>query len=222
MKTMPKTILFDLDGTLLDSLNDLWASVNHSLAQNNMSVRSKEEIRQFLGNGARQLISLSMPPGYSDKEFSQVYNEFKTYYSLHSSDKTKPYDGIMPMLEQLKQLGVKTGIVSNKPDTAVQKLYRRFFSNSIDMAIGEQEGITRKPSPDMIFKALSILGSDVSQSIYVGDSEVDIATANNSGIKCISVSWGFRGRSYLENEGASTIVDDPTELINLLKDIHFC
>jgi len=210
---MINTIIFDLDGTLLNTLDDLWASVNYSLAQNNMPLRNKDEIRSFLGNGARQLISLSLPSDQVSKHLSSTLSCFKTYYSQHSLDNTEPYEGIITMLSSLRAKGYKTGIVSNKPDFAVQQLYKRYFLPYVDIAIGDQSGYNRKPSPDLVYKALECLKSQLSESIYVGDSEVDILTAQNCGLRCLSVSWGFRDRKYLESNGATEIIDHPSLLI---------
>lgn len=211
---MTDTILFDLDGTLLDSLNDLWASVNYALAQNNMPLRKKSEVRSFLGNGAKHLITNSLPNGCSSDIILSTYKCFKSHYILHSMDTTKPYDGIIELLDNIKRHNIKTGIISNKPDKAVQHLYKKYFRKYIDIAIGETEGIKRKPYPDMIIKALHLLNSSPQDSIYIGDSEVDIATALNSELRCISVSWGYRDRKFLESHNASIIIDKPSNLFN--------
>jgi len=211
---MTDTILFDLDGTLLDSLNDLWASVNYALAQNNMPLRKKSEVRSFLGNGAKHLITNSLPNGCSSDIILSTYKCFKSHYILHSMDTTKPYDGIIELLDNIKRHNFKTGIISNKPDKAVQHLYKKYFRKYIDIAIGETEGIKRKPYPDMIIKALHLLNSSPQDSIYIGDSEVDIATALNSELRCISVSWGYRDRKFLESHNASIIIDKPSNLFN--------
>ena len=214
---MTDTILFDLDGTLLDTLDDLWASVNYSLAHNNMPLRSKEEVRRFLGNGAKRLIYQSLPKDKTSTHFDSTYNCFKQYYAQHSTDMTHPYPGVLDMLSELKSRGFHTAIVSNKPDFAVQKLYKLFFQQYIDVAIGQREGLNRKPSADMVNRALLYLGSSLSSSVYVGDSEVDIQTAHNSRLPCIIVSWRFRDRSFLLKQGAKTIIDVPSELSILLK-----
>lgn len=212
---MTTTIIFDLDGTLLNTLDDLWASVNYSLAQNGYPTRSRAEVRQFLGNGARVLIEKSMPTGSSPEAIDTVFNTFRPYYQTHAMVKTRPYDGIVELLKALKWRGIKTAIVSNKPDGAVQELYERLFKDLVDMALGECPELRRKPSPDMVLKAMELLNSSKAETIYVGDSEVDYATAKNCGIRCVSVSWGFRDRSFLEAIGADTIIDEAKELLEM-------
>lgn len=209
---MIDTIIFDLDGTLLNTLDDLWASVNYSLAQHCLPPRSKSEIRSFLGNGVKVLIEKSVPTGTSPSQTIEVLTTFRTYYIAHSMDRTRPYDGIPGMLEILHSKGIKTAIVSNKPDAAVQELYEKLFKDKIDIAIGERPSLRRKPAPDMVFEALESLGSNVENSLYVGDSEVDMSTARNSNMRCISVSWGFRDRNFLVEAGAETIIDKPEAL----------
>lgn len=206
------SVIFDLDGTLLDTLNDLWASVNYALVQNDYPIRGKAEIRSYLGNGAKVLIEKSMPAGSSKEDVARVLSTFRPYYLLHSMDATRPYPGVMETLAKLKGKGIKTAIVSNKPDTAVQELYSSLFKDVVDIAIGECSDIRRKPHPDMVFKALDLLGSSPNRSLYVGDSEVDFATAKNSGLRFVGVSWGFRDRSFLETIGADVIIDKADEL----------
>lgn len=213
---MITTILFDLDGTLLNTLDDIWASVNYSLAQNGYPLRSKEEIRSYLGNGAKVLIEKSLPSESRKEAAEKVLNIFRSFYLPHAMDTTSPYQGVPDLLRALKKRGYKTAIVSNKPDTAVQELYQTFFASLIDVAIGELPEIRRKPCPDMLLKAMSQLGSTSEECIYVGDSEVDYQTACNIGLPCVSVSWGFRNRSYLESIGASPIIDSPDELLSLI------
>ncbi len=231
-----KLLIFDLDGTLLDTLDDLWASVNHALAQFSLPLRSKCEVRQFLGNGIQALVhrSLAAPhgmcqlpatPGDADmsegeEEFvsplleQRVLEVFRRYYLEHSLDCTRPYPGIGDMLQQCRREGFMTAIVSNKVDAAVRELHRRFFAATIDVAIGEQQPqIRRKPAPDMVFEAMKRLGADKRQSIYVGDSEVDLATARNAGLPCVAVAWGFRGHEFLAESGAETIIQHPSELL---------
>lgn len=209
---MTDTIIFDLDGTLLNTLEDLYASVNYSLVQNGYPPRSKSEIRSFLGNGVRVLIEKSLPQHVNKEEVERVLNIFRPYYLSHSMDQTCPYPGVMDLLQKLKNRGIKTAIVSNKPDAAVQELYGILFKDVINLAIGECSDVCRKPSPDMVLKALKLLGSDTSSSIYVGDSEVDFSTAQNSGVRFIGVSWGFRDRSFLEDIGVEVIIDKAEEL----------
>lgn len=212
---MITTIIFDLDGTLLNTLDDLWASVNYSLAQNGYPSRSKSDVRSFLGNGVRVLIEKSLPEGHDEEAVGRVLNTFRPYYVAHAMDKTAPYDGVREMLVKLKSLGYKTAIVSNKPDAAVQELYENMFKGLVDIAIGECPELRRKPFPDMVLKAMEQLESTVDESIYVGDSEVDYATAQNSGLPCVSVSWGFRDREFLESIGANRIIDSPEDFLSL-------
>lgn len=212
---MRKFYIFDLDGTLLNTLDDLWASVNHSLAQNYLPPRSKEEVRSFLGNGAKELLRKSVPSDCDTQTFEQVFSCFRQHYVAHAMDTTRPYEGVIELLAQLKNKGIRTAIVSNKPNAAVQELYHHFFEDVVDIAIGECPEVRRKPSPDMLLKALEQLGCSQEDALYVGDSEVDIATASNSGLPCISVSWGFRDRDFLLSHGATVIIDHPSELLNI-------
>jgi phosphoglycolate phosphatase len=206
------SFIFDLDGTLLDTLDDLWASVNHALASFSLPLRSRIEVRQFLGNGAKVLIHKSLPED-SDKTLEeQVLSTFRQHYLLHSLDQTHPYEGIIPLLQQCKALGLKTAIVSNKPHAAVQELHQHFFPTLIDLAIGEQQpNIRRKPNPDMVLKAMEQLEVSPDSCIYIGDSEVDIETAQNAHIPCIAVSWGFRDKSFLQSFSVP-IIDSPKEI----------
>lgn len=206
------TYIFDLDGTLLNTLDDLWASVNYALAQNHYPERSRAEVRSFLGNGAKVLIRKSLPEGTSEEIVELVLSTFRGYYVVHAMDATRPYDGVVTMLQRLKAAGKKIAIVSNKPDAAVQELYDCFFKGVVDIAIGERPEVRRKPSPDMVLKAMEQLGSEPSTSVYIGDSEVDMATARNSGLPCISVSWGFRDRDFLIAKGADLLIDSPEEI----------
>ena len=208
-----KTFIFDLDGTLLDTLEDLWASVNHALAQFSLPLRSMCEVRQFLGNGARYLVAKSVGPSHESLS-DEVYAAFRTYYLQHNQDRTRPYPGILDLLRQCKERGCHTAIVSNKPDAAVQQLHQRFFADVIDVAIGEQQpAVRRKPAPDMVLLALEKLPATPDEAIYIGDSEVDLATARNAGLPCISVDWGFRDRQFLEQHGATRIIHLPDEIL---------
>lgn len=217
-------LIFDLDGTLLDTLEDLWASVNHALAQFSLPLRSMCEIRQFLGNGAQVLIHQSLPADAPTHIEERVFAAFRQHYLQHNQDRTRPYFGIQNMLRQCKTLGYRTAIVSNKPDAAVQQLHQRFFTDVIDVAIGQQPNIRRKPAPDMVFAAIakleemSPLHTEGKQKkvFYIGDSEVDIATARAAEIPCICVDWGFRDRHFLRQQGATHIIHQPDELFAIL------
>ena len=214
---MIKCIIFDLDGTLLNTLDDLYSSVNHALAQFRLPVRSKWEVRSYLGNGVRRLVEHALPEGCDAELTEKVFCEFREYYLEHSLDRTQPYDDIIPMLHQCKQRGLKTAIVSNKLNLAVQDLHQRFFADYIDIAIGETPDVRRKPAPDMVLRAIEQLGCQHDEAVYVGDSEVDLATAHNAALPCIAVSWGFRDKDFLIEQGAKTIIDSPLEIITTLK-----
>ena len=207
-------ILFDLDGTLLNTLEDLKDAVNHTMAQHGCPERSLEEVRQFIGNGARHLIRKSLPGGESEEYITQVLEDYQTYYAAHSQVKTCPYEGI---LEALKTISEKypIAIVSNKPDVAVKILCADYFPGVY--ALGEAADCPRKPAPDMLYKAMKAIGVD--RCIYVGDSEVDVITAKNAGTKCLSVLWGFRDRADMEEVGGQYFCDDPTQLLSKLEEM---
>lgn len=212
---MIKNIIFDLDGTLLNTLEDLYDSVNYSLSQHNLPERKMTEVRKFLGNGVNKLIEQSVPQGTDCSIINSVLSTFREYYLLHSKDKTKPYAGIIQALEQLKATGIKMAIVSNKPNDAVAELHRKFFSDTVDYAKGETAGTRRKPFPDMVEECLQALNADINESIYVGDSEVDHLTAQNTGIKCCLVTWGFRDKDMLEQLTPDYIIDKPEQIKNI-------
>ena len=215
MKTQKfKTFIFDLDGTLLNTLNDLAASTNHALLTNGMAERSIDEVRQFVGNGVRLLIERAVEPGTDKATIDRVFADFKTHYMHHSLDTTRPYDGIMDMLHELRHRGIRIAVVSNKLYAATRELCHHFFADTVEVAIGEKEGIRRKPSPDTVIEAMLELGVDKTDAVYVGDSDVDIATAKNCGIPCISVFWGFRDKDFLIEYAAQTFVNQPSELLD--------
>jgi len=211
-----KAVIFDLDGTLLDTLTDLANAVNAALEANGMPVRTIDEIRQFVGNGARNLLIRSVPDGLENPKFEKTLAAFRSYYAEHCKDYTKPYEGITELLESLKKLGIKMAIVSNKPDSAVKELAKEYFGDCIAVAIGDREGVARKPAPDTVYKALEELGVSTKDAVYVGDSDVDIMTAMNAEMPCISVTWGFRNREFLMFHGASQFADTSEELQALL------
>ena len=206
--------IFDLDGTLLDTLDDLTDSMNYMLGKHNFPLRTRDEVRNFVGNGVRKLVERAVPPEYkADDEFiDKFYNDFSLYYNSHSDVKTSPYPGTLDMLDKLLENGFDIAIVSNKIDSAVKSLSAKFFGGRIRSAIGEKPSIRHKPEPDMVFMAMEEMGADKENSIYIGDSEVDIQTAKNAGIPCISVLWGFKDRNFLEDSGATTIVESMEEL----------
>lgn len=212
------TVIFDLDGTLLNSLEDLTDSVNYVLALHDFPRRNITEIRSFVGNGVGRLIELSIPEGLNNSYYEQCVSEFRTHYSKNMGNKTGAYDGIMELLRQLSNEEFKMAIVSNKFDAAVKELAQDYFRGYIRVAIGESKNVARKPAPDSVIKALEQLGSVVEKAVYVGDSEVDVRTAKNAGLTCIGVTWGFRDREVLRQEGADYIIDKPDELLKVIRD----
>ena len=212
-----KTVIFDLDGTLLDTLVDLSSSVNYALHRHGLPERSKADVRRFLGNGIRRLIEQSVPEGTTEEKTVAVLQTFREYYLIHSLDETAPYEGIMELLHQLHGMNVATAIVSNKLDPAVKELHQHFFSDTIRVAIGESSSIRRKPAPDMVDECIRLLGCDRQSCLYVGDSEVDLQTARNASLPCCSVSWGFRDKKQLIEAGATTIIDRPEELMGVIQ-----
>ena len=211
-----KTYIFDLDGTLLDTLNDLHASCNYALRTHGMPERSLEEVRQFVGNGVKKLMERAIPDGLENPLFEETLQTFRQHYLLHNLDTTLPYPGIMEMLQQLKAQGKLIAVVSNKFYAATQDLCKHFFGDTIQVAIGEREDIKKKPAPDTVLEALRQLQVTRQDAVYVGDSEVDVETARNSGIPCISVLWGFRSKSFLLSHGATTFIETPNELTNCI------
>lgn len=211
------TVIFDLDGTILDTLDDLRDSVNFALKNNNLPCRSTEEIRAFVGNGIRLLIERAVPQNTEKAVVDKCFDDFKAHYKNNSANLTKPYDGIIEVLNQLKNNGVKLAVVSNKADFAVQTLVKKYFKGIFDFSVGEKEGIRRKPFPDSVFNAMEYLGADKNTTVYVGDSEVDVETAFNSGIPCIAVAWGFRDKAVLENLNPEYIVEIPKQIIEIIE-----
>lgn len=211
-----ETIIFDLDGTLLDTLEDLTDAVNHALSEFDMPKRDISEIRNFVGNGIRRLMIKAVPNGENNSDFEAVFAEFRRYYNIHCNDKTKPYDGVLELIDALRGKNIKLAIVSNKVDSAVQSLNKRYFPQ-ISVAVGDREGMQRKPAPDSVFLAMSQCGAKRSTTLYVGDSEVDIETAKNAGIKCISVLWGFRNKEQLLESGAKLFIEKPLGLLELIE-----
>jgi len=218
---MYKVYIFDLDGTLLDTLTDLAASTNYALRKHGMPEHSIDDVRRFVGNGVRKLMERAVPDGADNPLFDEAFATFRQHYMEHSLDTTRPYDGIPETLAALKARGCRLAVVSNKMMAATQELCRHFFPDTIEVAIGEDEahGIRKKPAPDTVFEALKTL--DVSRveepdglsAVYVGDSDVDIQTAANAGLPCISVLWGFRDRDFLVQHGAETFISAPSELL---------
>lgn len=217
---MINTVIFDMDGTLLDTLEDLADAVNAALSSCGYPERKLEEVRDFVGNGVKVLMMKSAPDGISEAELEQCLNVFKEYYALHWQDKTAPYNGILPLLSVLKHKGIKTAVISNKYERAVLELCRDYFPGRFDAARGERSGAPRKPEPDAVYDVLEELGSEKKHAIYVGDSEVDMATARNAGLISVGVTWGFRDRKVLSEQGADYIIDQPGQLLEVIEQIQ--
>lgn len=213
---MYKLAVFDMDGTILDTLEDLKDSVNYALAKCGYPQRTYDEVRRFVGNGIRKLIERAVPEGVSVSDIDRVHEVFTGHYKVHCADKTKAYDGIKSLLEQLRENGIKTAVVSNKADYGVQELCKEYFDGLFDYAVGEREGIRRKPAPDSVNEALRVLETDKSEAVYIGDSDVDYETAVNAELPCISVLWGFRDEEFLRSKGASLFVHKPSEILNIV------
>lgn len=206
------TYIFDLDGTLLSTLGDLASSCNYALRTNGLPERTIDEVRRFVGNGVKKLMERAIPDGFSNPLFEKTYSDFRQHYMLHNLDTTQPYDGVMEMLENLRRRGKKIAVVSNKFYAATQELCRHFFGDLVDVAIGERDDIKKKPAPDTVNEALRQMGTPREGAVYIGDSDVDIMTAHNSGMPCISVLWGFRDYDFLVEHGATIFVTSPTQL----------
>ena len=210
------TVIFDLDGTLLNTLDDLRDSLNDVLIHKGYTPKTIEEVRRFVGNGVRNLVRKSVPESVGEDEITTIMEIFKENYQHNMQNKTRPYNGIMELLLDLNRYNYKLAIVSNKYDAAVKELAKTYFGSLIPVAIGETQEIKRKPAPDSIYEAVKELGSDLRRTVLVGDSETDVQTAKNAGIPCIGVTWGFRSREVLRTEGASYLIDTPRELLTLL------
>ena len=210
---MYNTYIFDLDGTLLSSLADLAASCNYALRTNGMPERTLDEVRRFVGNGVKKLMERATPDGLQNPLFDKTLADFRQHYMKHNLDTTCPYEGVMPMLEDLQRRGKKVAVVSNKFYAATQELCHHFFGDLVTVAIGEREDIRKKPAPDTVIEALRQLNATAEESVYIGDSDVDIDTARNAGMPCISVLWGFRDKDFLIEHGATTLVATPQEIL---------
>ena len=207
-----KTYIFDLDGTLLSTLADLAASTNYALRTHHMPERSIDEVRRFVGNGVKKLMERAIPDGLNNPLFEETFDTFRQHYMQHNLDTTQPYPGIMLLLEQLKAEGKNIAVVSNKFYAATRELCRHFFGDLVPVAIGEREDIRKKPAPDTVIEALRELGVDKEGAVYIGDSDVDIMTAKNSGMPCVSVLWGFRDKEFLLEHGATTLISQPEDM----------
>ena len=207
-----KTYIFDLDGTLLSTLADLAASTNYALRTHHMPERSLDEVRRFVGNGVKKLMERAIPDGLNNPLFEETFATFRQHYMQYNLDTTQPYPGIMQLLEQLKAEGKNIAVVSNKFYAATRELCRHFFGDLVPVAIGEREDIRKKPAPDTVIEALRELGVDKEGAVYIGDSDVDIMTAKNSGMPCVSVLWGFRDKEFLLEHGATTLISQPEDM----------
>lgn len=207
------TYIFDLDGTLLDTLGDLAASVNYALRSVGLPEHSIDDVRRFVGNGVRLLMVRAIEGGDSNPRFEEAYATFRSHYMEHGLDTTQPYPGIMELLKELKTRGKKIAVVSNKFYDATQELVKHFFGEYVSVAIGERENIRKKPAPDTVLEAMRMLGVDKEGAVYIGDSDVDFNTAKNVGIPCVSVLWGFRDREFLESIGATTFITQPSQML---------
>lgn len=210
-----KAILFDLDGTLLDTLEDMADALNRTMDRFQLPHRSLREVRSFVGNGAKRLVALAT--GAEGERLEEILAVYKEDYDRNYLIKTAPYPGIMALLDRLHEAGCLVGIVSNKPDSTVQSLAEALFEGKADISVGEKSGIRRKPAPDTVLAAMEALGVTKAETVYVGDSEVDVMTARAAGVPCISVTWGFRDRDVLEDAGAETFAEDCSALWALLQ-----
>lgn len=215
---MKKTVIFDLDGTLLNTLDDLADSTNYALSKFGYPTRTIEEVRQFVGNGVAKLIERAIPEGKNNPNFEKCLAIFKENYAQNMYNKTAPYNGIIEMLSNLKSKRIKIAVVSNKFDLAVKELCKKYFEGFIDFAAGENEaqGIRKKPAPDTVISVLNEFNFASEDAVYVGDSDVDIMTAKNSQMPCISVTWGFRDEKFLLENGATILINAPSEIYNHL------
>lgn len=215
---MIKTIIFDLDGTLLNTLNDLKESTNFALEKYGHPSRTIEEVRNFVGNGVKRLIELAVPKGMNELSFEQCLSDFKQHYKQNMYNSTAPYEDILELLDRLDDEGIQIAVVSNKFDAAVKELCKKYFVNRIEVAIGESQNIRKKPAPDSVFEAMKLLNAHKESTLYVGDSDVDIQTAKNAGLRSVGVSWGFRDEELLKSEGANYIIHKPLELLRIAKE----
>ena len=212
-----KAVIWDLDGTLLDTLGDLAASTNAALQKNGLPQRTVDEVRRFVGNGIGKLIERAVPAGYPAEDTKRVLEDFVAHYAQHSRDTTRPYDGVLPMLDALIAQGVRLGIVSNKIDFAVRELSTAYFGDRMQVAVGDDPSRRRKPAPDSVLEAMRLLGVTREETVYVGDSDVDVLTARNAGVPCVAVLWGFRDEACLRAAGAGRLARTPDELREIIE-----
>ena len=208
--------VFDLDGTLLDTLEDLYLATNSALESHSMPRRSRDEVRMFVGNGVEMLIRRAVPSCTDEETTLAVLADFKTTYAAICEDHTRPYDGILDMLRALREKGIRVAVVSNKFDAATKQLCQKYFGDLVEVAIGERAGVRKKPAPDTVYEALKEMGVTSEGAVYIGDSDVDIQTARNCGMPCISVTWGLRDKDFLLQSGAEILVDTPERLLGVI------
>lgn len=208
--------IFDLDGTILDTLEDLADSVNYILGKYEMPTRTIDEVRNFVGNGIRKLIERAAQAGTTEEKIDKMFADFNEYYKLHCSDKTCAYEGIKDAIVKLREAGLKTAVVSNKADYGVQQLCKEYFEGLFDYAVGEKVGINRKPAPDSVLNVLDKFGIQANAAVYIGDSDVDYNTSINAGTDCIMVTWGFRNEQFLRTLGAKVFAHNPNQLYDMI------
>ncbi|MGI6021203.1 MAG: HAD family hydrolase [Lachnospiraceae bacterium] len=211
-----KIAIFDMDGTILNTIDDLADAMNYCLKCFDMPVRTVDEVRMFVGNGIHKLVERAVPEGTSDETLEEVFKLFNEYYKDHCAIKTRPYDGICEVIEALRKMGMKTAVVSNKADYAVKSLCRDYFPGLFDYSVGDREGQRRKPCPDSVNAVLDYFKLDKSEAVYLGDSDVDLETARNAGMDVIMVGWGFRDEAFLRAAGADTIIHHPTRILEIV------
>lgn len=214
---MKKMLIFDMDGTILYTLEDLMNSTNYALLEYGYPIRTLDEVRQFVGNGIHKLVERAVPEGTPKDRIEDVFETLEKHYKIHCMDTTKPYNGIIDLLKKLREKGFQTAVVSNKVDFAVQDLVDDFFRGLFDIAIGEREGVRKKPAPDSVYEVMKAFHLAKEDVVYIGDSDVDFETAKNAGVDYILVEWGFRDRSFLESLGASVFAKKPEDILNLVQ-----
>lgn len=213
---MIRAVIFDLDGTLLDTLDDLTAAVNHALQSCGYPQRTRDEVRAFIGNGVIRLMQRAMPRGVTRPEFDRCFASFREHYLSHMNDRTHAFDGVLPLLDELKRRGVKSAVVSNKLQPGVVGLCETYFTDRVDCAVGVADERERKPNPVNVLRAMQTLGVSPEETLYVGDSEVDVQTAKNAGLRCVGAVWGYRDSGTLTAAGAWKLIDSPQALLPLL------
>lgn len=214
-----KAVIFDMDGTILNTIDDIAGAVNYILRKYHMPARTVEEVKYFVGNGLRRTLLLSVPKGTPESFVEDIFEEFVSYYKNHSNICTRPYEGIVEAIKTLKEKGYKLAVVSNKRQEAVERLCQIFYKDLFDAIAGDRDGINRKPDPDMVYDVLERIGVRKEDALYIGDSDVDIKTAQNAGLGGIFVSWGFRGGEFLQEQGAEFIADSPEELVKMIVEL---